>query len=267
LWVVDTALGQLVRVDPKTGAKRMVAQLKPSLDNLAIDDQDRIFVSNMADNGIQEVDPGTGAAKQLIIGKLALPGGIGVVSDGGKDTIYVADVFAYRTVDGTTGEVSEVARMHADGGTLELGSKSLVQVTGHGKDRKIIATDLNGPVGLVATDDRTVYLTAAFSGQVLRIDLGDGNKAVIAKDLKMPEGIALTPGGKLVVAEVGAKRLVEIDPQSGSMTEIAGNLPIGLVASPGLPPTDIPTGVGVGASGVIYFSSDIENAIYKVVKK
>jgi hypothetical protein len=53
LFVVDTALGQLVRVDPKTGAKKMVAQLKPSLDNLAIDDKDRIFVSNMADNGIR----------------------------------------------------------------------------------------------------------------------------------------------------------------------------------------------------------------------
>src|SRR5437879_5909161 len=117
LWVVDTALGQLVRVDPKTGAKKMVAQLKPSLDNLAIHDKDRIFVSNMADNGIQEVDPETGTAKQVIIGKLALPGGMGVVSDGDKDTIYVADVFAYRTVDGTTGEVSEPARMHADGVT------------------------------------------------------------------------------------------------------------------------------------------------------
>ncbi len=119
LWAVDAALGQLVRVDPKTGAKKVVAQLKPSLDNLAIDDKDRIFVSNMADNGIQEVDAETGAAKQIIIGKLALPGGIAVVSDGAKDTIYVADVFAYRTVDGTTGEVSEPARMHAAGVTLE----------------------------------------------------------------------------------------------------------------------------------------------------
>jgi outer membrane protein assembly factor BamB len=33
LSVVDTALGQLVRLDPKTGAKKTVAQLKPSLDN------------------------------------------------------------------------------------------------------------------------------------------------------------------------------------------------------------------------------------------
>src|SRR3954452_10406696 len=29
LWVVDTAMGQLVRVDPATGAKKVVAQLKP----------------------------------------------------------------------------------------------------------------------------------------------------------------------------------------------------------------------------------------------
>jgi streptogramin lyase len=324
LWVVDTALGQLVRVDPKTGAKQMVAQLKPSLDNLAIDDKDRIFVSNMADNGIQEVDAETGAAKQIIIGKLALPGGIGVVSDGDKDTIYIADVFAYRTVDGATGEVSEPARMHAAGGTLEypmsatargddvilsswftgtvqvidrktgatrkmmhgfkaphdairlsdgsflvneLGTKSLVRVSGeHGKDRTMLIGGLEGPVGLVGAPKGEVYLTEAFAGLVSKVE-SNGEKTVVAKDLKMPEGIALMPDGKIVVAEVGAKRIVQIDPQTGNVTEIAGNLPIGLAGAPGGLPTNIPTGIGVGASGTIYFSSDIENAIYKVVKK
>ena len=324
LWVVDTALGQLVRVDPKTGAKKLVAQLKPSLDNLAIDDKDRIFVSNMADNGIQEVDPETGEAKQVISGKLALPGGIGVVSDGTKDIIYVADVFAYRTVDGATGEVSEPARMHADGVTLEypmsatargddvllsswftgtvqlidrktgktremlhgfkaphdavklgdgsilvneLGSKSLVRASGeHGKDRAVVIGNLEGPVGLAAGSDNTVYLTEAFAGLVSRVG-SNGEKTVIAKDLKGPEGIALAPDGKLIVAEVGAKRLVQIDPANGTVTEIAANLPIGLPPAPGGLPSNIPTGVGVGASGVIYFSSDIENAIYKVTKE
>jgi sugar lactone lactonase YvrE len=325
LWVVDTANGQLVRVDVKTGAKKLVAQLKPSLDNLAIDAKDRIFVSNMADNGIQEVDPDSGAAKQVIIGKLALPGGIGVVSAAGKDTVYVADVFAYRSVDGATGEVAEVSRMHADGVTLEypmsatakadivvlsswftgtvqlidrnsgktiemlhdfkapydairlddgsllvneLGAKALTKVSGeHGKDRSTIAGDLAGPVGLALGPNGSVYLTEAFGGLVTRIDLAGGGKTVIAKDLKMPEGLAVTPDGKLIVAEVGAKRLVEVDPQTGMTTEIASNLPIGLAAAPGLPPTDIPTGVAVGASGTIYFSSDIENAIYKVTRK
>jgi sugar lactone lactonase YvrE len=324
LWVVDTALGQLVRVDPKSGSKKLVAQLKPSLDNLAIDDNDRIYVSNMADNGIQEVDPETGAAKQVIIGKLALPGGIGVVSEGLKDTIYVADVFAYRVVDGATGEVSEPARMHADGVTLEypmsatasgdnvilsswftgtvqvidrktgktiemlhdfkaphdalklndgsilvneLGTKSLLRVSGeHGKDRAPILGELGGPVGLVAGPDSTVYLTEAFAGQVSKVET-NGEKTIIAKDLKMPEGIALAPDGKLIVAEVGAKRIVQIDPANGTLIEIAGNLPIGLAAAPGGLPTNIPTGVGVGATGTIYFSSDIENAIYKITRK
>jgi hypothetical protein len=47
--------------------------------------------------------------------------------------------------------------------------------------------------------------------------------------------------------------------------EPSPNLPIGFVAAPGGLPTNIPT--GVGASGTIYFSSDIENVIYKVAKK
>ena len=324
LFVVDTALGQLVKVDPKSGAKKVVAQLKPSLDNLAIDDKDRIFVSNMADNGIQEVDPETGAAKQVISGKLALPGGIGVVSDGGKDTIYVADVFAYRTIDGATGEVTEVSRMHADGTTLEypmsatakgdtvvlsswftgtvqvidrktgktremlhefkaphdavmlgdgsllvneLGSKSLIRATGeHGKDRTAIIGGIEGPVGMASASKDSVYVTEAYAGIVSKIET-NGTRTVVAKDLKMPEGIAVAPDGKIVVAEVGAKRLVSIDPQSGAVTEIAGNLPIGLPAAPGGLPSNIPTGVGVGETGTIYFSSDVENAIYKVTKK
>jgi sugar lactone lactonase YvrE len=324
LFVVDTALGQLVRVDPKTGEKKLVAQLKPSLDNLAIDDKDRIYVSNMADNGIQEVDPATGEAKQIIIGTLALPGGIAVVSDGGKDTIHVADVFAYRTVDGATGEVTEQARMHADGTTLEypmsatargdevllsswftgtvqvidrktgktremlhdfkaphdairlddgsilvaeLGSKSLLRVSGdHGKDRTVLTGALEGPVGLVGGTKGDVYVTEAYAGQVSKVE-SNGEKTIIAKDLKMPEGLALAPDGTLVVAEVGARRLIRIDPSNGRIEEIAANLPIGLPATPGGLPSNIPTGVGVGATGVIYFSSDVENAIYKVVKK
>ncbi len=35
---------------------------------------------------------------------------------------------------------------------------------------------------------------------------------MVAKDLKGPEGIALAPDGKLIVAEVGAKRINPIDP-------------------------------------------------------
>ena len=157
-----------------------------------------------------------------------------------------------------------------DGSILvnELGSKSLVRVSGeHGKDRtradrrprRAGRTGRRHPNG-------DVYVTEAFAGQVSKVE-SNGEKTVVAKDLKMPEGIALAPDGKLIVAEVGAKRIIQIDPQTGNVTEIAGNLPIGLVGAPGGLPTNIPTGVGVGASGTIYFSSDIENSIYKIAKK
>ena len=327
LWVVDTALGQLVRVDPKTGAKTMVAQLKPSLDNLAIDDKDRIFVSNMADNGIQEVDPATGQAKQIIIGKLALPGGIGVISDDGKDTIHVADVFAYRTVDGATGEVTEKARMHADGVTLEypmsatakgndvilsswftgtvqvidrktgatrdmlhgfkaphdaivlgdgsilvteLGTKSLVRVSGeHGKDRTTVVGGLEGPVGLVggSGDDGLCHRS-------LCRHRSPGSKATakrpcVAKDLKMPEGIALAPDGRLIVAEVGAKRLDrDRSRTAASVTEIAGqssDRPRRRARRPAQQHPDRRRRRRLRRRSIS--SSDIENAIYKVAKK
>ena len=42
----------------------------------------------------------TGAAKTIVEGKLAIPADLAVVSENGKDTVHVADVFSYRTVDG-----------------------------------------------------------------------------------------------------------------------------------------------------------------------
>ena len=156
-----------------------------------------------------------------------------------------------------------------DGSILvnELGSKSLVRVSGeHGKDRTLISAISAGRSGWRPAAGGAVYLTEAFAGQVSKVE-SNGEKTVIAKDLKRPEGIALAFDGKLIVAEVGAKRIVRIDPAKGAMTEIAGNLPIGLPAAPGGLPSNIPTGVGIGATGTIYFSSDIENAIYKVTRK
>ena len=119
---------------------------------------------------------------------------------------------------------------------------------------------------MVAASKDTVYVTEAFAGQVSMIET-NGERLVVAKDLKMPEGIALAFDGRLIVAEVGAKRIIQVDPVKGTVTEIAGNLPIGLAGAPGGLPTNTPTGVGIGMSGTIYFSSDIENAIYKITKK
>jgi len=63
---------------------------------------------------------------------------------------------------------------------------------------------------------------------------------------KRHQGIARGSDGRLIVAEVGARRLIEIAPDSGKVTEIAANLPIGLTGAPGGLPSNIPTGVAIG---------------------
>ena len=109
-----------------------------------------------------------------------------------------------------------------------------------------------------------VYLTEAFTGQVSKVE----SQRRADRDRQGPENARRhsrwRSTANLIVAEVGVKRIVRIDPAKGTVTEIAANLPIGLPAAPGGLPSNIPTGVGVGATGTIYFSSDIENAIYKL---
>src|SRR5205085_3281085 len=117
-------------------------------------------------------------ARQIISGKLALPGGIGVVSDGAKDTIYVADVFAYRTVDGATGEVTEVARMHADGVPLEY------------------------PMSATARGDN-VLLSSWFTGTVQVIDRKTGKTREMLHDFKAPHDAVMLDDGSILVNELG----------------------------------------------------------------
>ncbi|MFZ6181177.1 SMP-30/gluconolactonase/LRE family protein [Nannocystis pusilla] len=132
----------------------------------------------------------------------------------------------------------------------------------------VLTEGLKGPVGLVADlegSEPGVYVTEVRSGRVTRVRLADGEKRTVAKGLRAPEGIARLPDGGLVVAEVGRKRLVRVDPVTGRSTVLATGLRIGLPESEGLPPGYVPTGVAVGRSGTIYVSSDVESALYRFV--
>jgi sugar lactone lactonase YvrE len=117
LYVVDAATGELSVLNVDSGDKRAVAQLSPALDNLAIDARDRVFVSNMADNGIQQVNPVTGSVLQVMKGTLAMPYAIAVSHDI-RDRIFIADLFAFRELDVWSGVVRELARSWAQGSPI-----------------------------------------------------------------------------------------------------------------------------------------------------
>ncbi|MDI1446047.1 SMP-30/gluconolactonase/LRE family protein [Polyangium sp. 6x1] len=174
-----------------------------------------------------------------------------------------------RTIPNTNGVQGAIEL--ADGALLvaEATTGKLVRIEGGEPAKTTVLTEgLSGPVGLVADTEAKepgVYVTEVRAGRVTRVRLSDGTRSTLASDLQAPEGIARHPDGGLIVAEVGKKQLVRIDPATGRVAVLASDLPIGLPESEGLPPGYVPTGVAVGRSGTIYLSSDVESALYRFV--
>ncbi len=317
LYAVDTHAGTLNRIDVATGETNVVATLDTSLDNLAIDKDDRIFVSNMADNSIEQVNPGSGETRVITKGELAVPAGLTISEDG--ETLYIADIFAFRSINTANSEVTDIRRAHGSDleypssvafgkgrflltststGTLqiidsetqetsamvhglnapsaavelpdgsivisEMASGKLVKLGGENYDERTdVAEGLHGPVQMIMGQDGNIYLTEA-AGFLTRVNPKTGELTRVAKDLAMPEGLAQLQNGDFVIAETAERRLSVLDLDSGEREVLAKDLPIGLPAGPGMPPSGIPTGVAVDANGVIYFGSDIDNGLYKI---
>lgn len=237
LYVVDTARGEVVRVDIRSGKKQVVAKVATSLDNLAIDSRDRLFVSNMADNGIQEIDVRSGAARQVVKGTLAIPLGIAVVTEGARDTLYIADTFALRTVDGAQGKVSDIARSHAAGTPIGYP----VAVTAN--QRYVIVTNNEGPVqryerttmrlvqswndthagNAIEMPSGALIVASTTLGKLSRISSGSGSerRADIVGDLAAPVGLAIAGDDAVYVGEMVGGRISRIDVNTGARRVIA----------------------------------------------
>ena len=243
LYVLDTARGELVRVDIKTGAKHVVTTLATSVDNLAIDSKDRIFVSNMADNGIQEIDRLTGAIRQVAIGMLATPVGIACVSEGDRDLLYVADIFALRRIDTRQRTITDLARAHAKG--TQIGYPIAVS----GNERHLLLTNSEGPVqrydrrsmellqswsGLhgvqnaIELPDGSVVLAHSVAGKLSRLPAGEAaarsRPTEIAKGLGAPLGLAVAGPDAVYVGEMSAGRIQRLNVASGDSVVVADAL-------------------------------------------
>lgn len=96
--------GRVWRIDPVSGVKWLVSEVRGSLDNLAFDSSDNLYVSNFDDGFVWHIKP-NGKAKTILDGGPIAPGGIAVVprSDGKggvKESIFVADIWRLREFAG-----------------------------------------------------------------------------------------------------------------------------------------------------------------------
>jgi len=96
----DQLRGEVVRVDTATGSKAVIAKLAPGLDNLAFDSRDRLFVSSNHDGFVAEVKR-DGDVRMISGGGMVARGGIAVLPRGhDRESVFVADVFSLRELDG-----------------------------------------------------------------------------------------------------------------------------------------------------------------------
>ena len=239
LFGLDTATGEVVQVDVKTGQKKTIAKLDPSIDNLAIDSKDRIFVSNMSKNGVYEIDRKTGKVRTVVEGVLACATGIAVAPGEDGDTLYVADIFSYKKVDGFTGGVTMLMSSHAEGSHIEyplnisvnkdkvlLIGGTGVQVIDRAANRaEKMISGLQGPAHALMMEDGTILVTEMPTGKLLKVVGDDTKKAtVVAEKLVTPGYLAWAGPGAVYVTEVLAGVVSRIELATGEKKVIASGL-------------------------------------------
>jgi len=253
VYVVDTGTGGIWSVSLTSKAKKLVASMKPGLDNLAFDSRGRLFVTSMTDNGIYMVDKQTGAHRTIVEGKLAVPTDLAVTTDGGKDTVHVADVFSYRKVDGANGDVTDVLRVHGETHAYPIGISvgptnvlltSWFSNTVEKVDRKtgkLIATlgDFAAPVDAVEFADGTMYVAELASGNLVKVSADGKERSTVMKELRGPVAMVHGTGPLVYVTEISAGVVTEIDVAAGTRRVVADNL-------------TGPEGIDLGPDGRLY---------------
>jgi sugar lactone lactonase YvrE len=246
LYAIDTATGELWRVELASGRRTLVKQLKTAVDNLAVAPDGTVYVSNMADNSITAVDPSSGTTRVLTSGKVAVPAGVKVAGN----TLYVADIFSFRAVDLASGAVSDLKRMHASDSDMEypfavgVSSKQVaiaswftgwVQVMERGTHKTV--ANIHGfkaPYDALPLEDGSVLVAELATGSITQASGADyKQRRAVAGGLQGPVQMTLGKDGALYVTEAAGK-LTRINLADGSKSEVAAGLalPEGVAQTP-----------------------------------
>jgi sugar lactone lactonase YvrE len=190
-FIVSTQVhsGQVLRIDPRSGEKTVLAQLDPGLDNCTFVGE-RLFVSSFTGQ-ITEV-LGGGASRTLLPGGLNWPLDLTVDASG---QLYIADNTHFYALQ-PDGSLRTLGMMFSPG----------------------FPSSVRGAVALGPDE----FLLTNTSGLVTRWHPSRGEGETLAQGFDQLYGIAVSPRGAVIVAELGAGRVLKID--SGEVTPLAQNL-------------------------------------------
>jgi sugar lactone lactonase YvrE len=222
------------RVDPRTGAVSLIGSAANGTNavSLAVRGDTLALGNEWPTGSVQIVDRETGAMRANL-SNFGAPYGIAPVADG----FVVADY-----------DVGRLTKVADDGAHT----------------RTTVAWGFDGPLGLVAAGDGVFYVSEYTTGKITRVATPGNDRTTVISGLRAPEGIALAPDGRLIVAEVGARRVLAVNLSTGAAEILADNLAIGLGGSGSGP--NLPTGVAVGKDGAIYVTGDVDNVLYRLTR-
>ena len=254
IWFTDTGHHQIKRLDPATGLVTVVAgtgmagalgdgrpAVSASLDmphGIAVDNQERVYVADSANNRIRMVTQATG-----LITTVAGTGRVGFRGDGGPATAAELDHPRFLVVAPDGGLIVADTGNHVIRRIDPSGIIRTVAGTGRrgysGDGGPATAADLDDPRGLALAADGTLYVAGGEGvpqPYVRRIDTtgiittiagglpagysGDGGPATAAA-LNSPRSIALW-GNDLYIADSDNSRIRHVDLTTGIINSVVG---------------------------------------------
>jgi sugar lactone lactonase YvrE len=200
-YIISTQVqtGEVLRIDPRNGNRSVLAIVAPGLDNLTFVG-DRLFVSNF-DGQITEI-LGGGESRTLLPSGLNWPLDLAIGDDG---QLYVADGTNFYVLP-PGGRLQSIGMLFSPGYPGFL--------------RGVAPLDCGG------------FAVTTAGGQVALYRPADKESQVLADGLDQLYGVSVAPGGAIVVAELGAGRVLSV--QWGEVQALAAGLrePLGVAIGP-----------------------------------
>ena len=224
------ASGEILRFNIQSGERSVVAKMRPGIDNFALTDDDRLFVSHFVDGGVCEI-MSDGTERRLVPPGFCGPMGIAIADDG---TIYAADGISMAAVapNGSHHRVGLLFDGHFPGfvrGVTKGAKGGLVVTTSGGNvtayhpvshEMEVLATELHELYDVAIGAGGAVLVADGGEGRVLEIAGGAIKEK--ARGLARPTGLAIAGDGSCFVAESDKGRVVQIDGSGAATAVIEG---------------------------------------------
>ena len=243
---------------------------------IALDGTGTLYISDSHNHRVRRVDAATGVITTVAGTGVAGSGGdngpataatldlpVGLALDASGD-LWIADARAHRirNVDARTGVIDTVAGTGSEGDGGDGGPA--------------VQAMLDTPTSLAVDADGNVYVADEHNHRIRRIDaisgvitaVVGGSATAGAQDeegrgvsLRLPRGLSLDASGMLFVADMGAQKVLRLDPSTGVMQSVAGSGIEGFSGEMGAPLSatlDGPRGAIVSPAGLLTIA-DTEN--------